>query len=66
MNAIDRITRRFCEEPTIGIPGHKSFRCLPEMQWDLQDEDTYPYYFGGVELKFWVPKPGRREPRYGD
>lgn len=66
MNAIDRITRRFCEEPTIGTPGHKAFRCLPEMQWDLQDEDTYPYYFGGVELKFWVPKPGRREPRYGD
>ena len=60
MNAIDRITTRFCQEATLGTPGHKAFRCLPEMEWALQDEDTYPYYFGAVQLKFMVPKPGRR------
>lgn len=60
MNAIDRITTRFCQEATLGAPGHKAFRCLPEMEWALQDEDTYPYYFGAVQLKFMVPKPGRR------
>lgn len=65
MNAINRITRRFCEEATLGTAGHKAYRCQSEIQWDLQDEDTYPYYFGGVELKFTVPKPGRREPNYG-
>lgn len=60
LNAINRITTRFCWEPTLGTPGHKAFRCLPEMEWALQDEDTYPYYFGAVLLKFMVPKPGRR------
>ena len=65
MNAINRITTRFCEEPTIGVARYKAFRCLPRMQWALQDTDTYPYFFGAVELHFLAPKPERREPNYG-
>lgn len=60
VNAINRIVTRFCQEPTLGAPGYKAFRCMPDMEWALQDEDTYPYYFGSVRLKFMVPKPGRR------
>lgn len=62
LEAITRITTRFAMEATLGNPGHKAFRCLPEMSWHLQDEDTWPYYFGAVELKFMVPKPARKEP----
>lgn len=65
LNAITRITTRFAKEATLGYAGHKAFRCSPEMEWGLQDEDTYPYFFGGVELKFFAPKPQRREPDYG-
>ena len=61
-NAIDRIITRFCYEATLGVPGHKAFRCMPEMEWALQDEDTYPYYFGAVSLKFMAPKPSRKDP----
>lgn len=64
LNAITRIVNRFAEEPTIGAPGHKAFRALPEMEWGLQDEDTWPYFFGGVEIKFLVPKPGIKEITY--
>lgn len=62
MVAIDRITTRFSQEATLGKRGHMAFRCLPTMQWALQDEDTYPYYFGAVSLEFLVPKAGRSDP----
>lgn len=65
MNAINRITKRFAEEATLGFAGRKAFRCHADMNWALQDEDTWPYFFGGVELKFDVPKPMRKEPNYG-
>lgn len=65
MNAINRIVTRFAQEATLGYAGHKAFRCHSDMEWALQDEDTWPYFFGGVELKFDVPKPMRKEPNYG-
>ena len=65
MTAITRITKRFAEEATLGYAGRKAFRCHSEMEWALQDEDTWPYFFGGVELMFDVPKPMRKEPNYG-
>lgn len=65
MNAINRIVTRFAQEATLGYAGRKAFRCHSDMEWALQDEDTWPYFFGGVELKFDVPKPMRKEPNYG-
>ena len=65
LNAINRITKRFAEEATLGFAGRKAFRCHADMNWALQDEDTWPYFFGGVELRFDVPKPMRKEPNYG-
>jgi hypothetical protein len=32
------------------------------MDFALQDEDTYPYFFGGIEMKFWVQKARREDP----
>lgn len=62
LNCINRIINRFSQEATLGIPGRKAFRCQSEMEWALQDEDTWPYFFGGVSLTFSVPKPTRRDP----
>ena len=48
---------------------HKSYRAAvrgtvremveQEMEFALQDEDTYPYFFGGIEMKFWVARARR-------
>lgn len=60
MVMIQRITDHFAAEPLLN---HK-FRAEQNMEWAVQDEDTYPFYFGGVEIKFRVPKIGRRIPDY--
>ena len=38
-----------------------NFRAEGDMSWMLQDEDTYPYYFGVVAIRFTVPKIERNE-----
>lgn len=60
MIMMQRITDRFTEEPLL----NKKYRAEQNIEWALQDEDTYPFYFGGVEIKFRVPKIGRRIPDY--
>lgn len=60
MVMIQRITDRFVAEPLL----NKKFRAEQDVEWAVQDEDTYPFYFGGVEIKFRVPKIGRRIPDY--
>ncbi|MCU6685669.1 hypothetical protein OCV99_03695 [Dorea acetigenes] len=57
---IQRITDRFASEPLL----NGKYRAEQNMEWAVQDEDTYPFYFGGVEIKFRVPKIGRRIPNY--
>lgn len=57
---IQRILDRFAEEPLL----NKKYRAEQKMEWAVQDEDTYPFYFGGVEIKFRIPKIGRRIPDY--
>lgn len=56
-----RVIDRFAAEPLLA----KKYRAGQDMEWALLDEDTYPYYFGGVRMKFNVPKIGRRDPFYG-
>lgn len=55
---IQKIIDRFAAEPLLC----GKYRADPEISWALQDEDTYPFYFGGIELKFSVPKIERRDP----
>ncbi len=57
LTMIQRVTDRFAKEPLL----KNKYRASEKMQWALQEEDTYPYYFGGVELKFRVPKIGRSD-----
>ncbi len=61
LEMIQRTADRFAEEPLL----NKTFRADPKMHWAMQEEDTYPYYFGGIEIRFMVPKMGRKEPVYG-
>ena len=37
------------------------FRANQNVSFALQDEDTYPYYFGGIDIKFYTPKIGRSD-----
>ena len=48
---IRRIIDRFSQEALLA----KKYRCETQMDWAVQDEDTYPYFFGGVRLKFNIP-----------
>ena len=53
---IERIVMRFSQEARLA----PCYTCDRKMDWAMQDEDTYPYYFGGVNLRFYIPKPGRK------
>lgn len=57
LTMIQRVTDRFAKEPLL----NKKFRAKEKMSFALQDEDTYPFYFGGVEMRFSVPKMGRSD-----
>lgn len=58
---IQRVVNRFSQEALLD----KKYRCESAMDWAIQDEDTFPYFFGLVQLKFNLPKIGRSEPIYG-
>lgn len=60
LEMINRTDMRFDEEPLLS----KRFRAEPRRQWALQDEDTFPFYFGGIEIIFAVPKVGRKDKSY--
>lgn len=57
LTMIERITDRFIAEPWL----KKTYRAEQDIETALQDEDTYPFYFGGVEITFTIPKTGRRD-----
>lgn len=57
LETIQRITDRFAKKPLLS----KKYMAQQHVQWALQDEDTYPYYFGGIELSFYLPKIGRED-----
>lgn len=57
---IQRVIDRFEAEPLL----NRKFRAQPDPQWVLQDEDSFPFYFGAIRMKFAVPKIGRRTPDY--
>ena len=57
MAAMDKVMNRFLERPLLD----NKFRANQNVSFALQDEDTYPYYFGGIDIKFYVPKIGRSD-----
>lgn len=48
LNLIQRVYERFAKDPILA----GSYTCTCEFEWALQDEDTYPYYFGAVGMSF--------------
>ena len=57
LTTIQRITDRFATKPML----ERKYYANQHFQWALQDEDTYPYFFGGVEITFSLPKIGRED-----
>ncbi len=48
LNMIDKTSFRFMTKPYIG-----NFRLNGTLEWALQDDvESYPYYFGGIEMSF--------------
>lgn len=58
MTMIQRVADRFAYEPLLD----RRYRAQQDIEWALQEENTPPYYYGGVRIKFSVPKIGRRDP----
>lgn len=57
LSMIQKITDRFLEYPLLD----NAYRAEQKMHWEILDEETYPFYFGGIEMKFSVPKQGRSD-----
>lgn len=56
INMIEKVANRFVHEPLLV----GSYRAEQNIDAELQDEDTYPYYFGGIEFAFTAPKIERK------
>lgn len=56
LNIIQRIQERFFKNGVLA----DQFIMQPGFNWTLQDDDSYPYYFGGIEIT-WETSSIRRE-----
>ena len=56
LHMIETIRQRFFKNP---ILNHK-YECTAQMEWALQDEESYPYNFGSLSLNF-LTAPMQRE-----
>lgn len=52
LEIIERIQRHYEETPAL-----KEFVFTDPFGWALQDEESYPYYYGAVNLTFNAPAP---------
>ena len=52
MEIIERIQQHYQETPALG-----AFSVADEFNWALQDEESYPYYFGVCSFAFDAPPP---------
>ena len=59
LNIMQDIKERFRKNPILS----KKYIASEEIKWTLQEEDTYPYFFGGMELN-WQTQSIQREGRY--
>ncbi len=57
LHIIDKIYERFAKYPRLGAACMKY-----PVDWVLQDEDTYPYYFGGLQMQFEIPAIQKEDP----
>ena len=57
---IQRIVDRFVWDPWFA----KKYRVDQKIQWAIQEDDTYPFFFGAVSLTISAPKIGRKGEYY--
>ena len=57
---IQRIVDRFAWDPQFA----GKYRVDQNIQWAVQEDDTYPFYFGAVALTISAPKIGRKGEYY--
>lgn len=48
LNLIQKVYERFAVNPILD----DQYTCQGEFEWALQDEDTYPYFFGAIGTSF--------------
>ena len=58
LNLIQRITERFLKNPGLA----ETYACLPPIEWALQEEGSYPYFFGGMAMTFETAPIVREDP----
>lgn len=58
LNIIAKIYERFAKLPVL----NGKYTIQYPIEWVLQDEESYPYYFGGVNLAFEIAAVRREDP----
>lgn len=56
LEIMETIQRHYEEVPLLD----GQFVFTDPFHWALQDEESYPYFFGGVEMRFDIPAPRRK------
>ncbi len=59
LNIIQKIYERFSKNPILS----RMYECVMPIEWAMQEEESYPYYVGGMSLNF-ITCPIRREDPY--
>ena len=59
INIIQKIHERFFKNPVLA----KKYIIQAPFKWVLQEEDTWPYYFGGIEVS-WKTRSFEREDKF--
>jgi len=52
MNMIQDVCYKYSTERIIA----NKYTVIDEIEWTLQEEDIYPYYFGGIAFRVGIPK----------
>ena len=52
MTAIHRIIERFRKNSLLA----NMYNQTGNIEWTMSDEDTFPYFFGGIQMTFTLPK----------
>ena len=60
LEILEAIQERFQEEPTLA----GRYKITGPFQWALQQEESYPYYFGAATMVFQAPPPRLRKSEF--
>ena len=58
LNIIQKIYERFAKNAILA----KKYECTMPIEWALQDEQSFPYFFGGMALQFETIRIRREDP----